>query len=160
MKKHGNITHGYSYHPLYSSWSHLKNRCDNPKNNSYHNYGGRGIKYSFRWKLIEIFIKDMKFKYVWAKKKFKTKSLTIERINVNTNYCFDNCIFIPRNRQLENTRKNKWFIAINLQTGEQVREKNIRAFARKHNIDNSAIAKCLKGIAYHKVGCWVFKYCG
>lgn len=161
MKKiHKNTKHGLSYHPLYSIWAHLKDRCDNPNNDSYHNYGGRGIKYNFRWKFVYFFVKDMKFKYVYAKKKYKTNLLTIERVNVNGNYCFSNCIFIPRNKQLENTRKNKWFIATNIFTGKQIKEKNIRAFARKYKIDNSCIAKCLKGNTYHKVGSWKFKYCG
>ena len=160
MKIHKNTTHGFSKHPLYSTWVHLKDRCDNPNNRNYHNYGGRGIQYTKRWKLIELFIKDMEFKYVYAKKKFKTNQLTIERENVNGNYCFENCIFIPRNKQLENTRKNKWFIATNIFSGKQIKEKNIRAFARKYKIDNSAITKCLKGISYHRVGIWEFEYCG
>lgn len=89
------VTHGFSKHPLYSNWTHLKDRCDN-----------------------------------------------------------------PRNKQLKNTRKNKWFIATNLKTGEQIKERNIRGFARKYHIDNSAIAKCLKKILYKKVGNWTFKHCG
>lgn len=160
MKIHKNTTHGYSRHPLYSNWYHLKYRCNNYNHNSFKNYGGRGIKYDPKWEFIEFFIEDMIFKWVWAKKYFKTNKLTIERINVNDDYYFENCIFIPRNRQLENTRKNKWFIAINLITGKKIKGRNIRAFARKYNLDNSAIAKCLKGIMYHKVGNWKFKYCG
>lgn len=35
--------HGMRYHPAYKSWLHMKQRCNNPKNQDYHNYGGRGI---------------------------------------------------------------------------------------------------------------------
>lgn len=35
--------HGLRYHPAYKSWQHMKDRCTNPNNQDYHNYGGRGI---------------------------------------------------------------------------------------------------------------------
>jgi hypothetical protein len=152
--------HGGSNSPIYQNWHHLKERCNKKTLKNYKNYGGRGITYDKKWDNFLNFKKDMWFKYIWAKKKFPNEILSIEREDVNGNYCFDNCIFIPRRKQLENTRKNKWFIATNLKTGKQIREKNIRAFAREHNIDNSAIAKSLKRIMYHKVGEWKFKYCG
>jgi len=40
------IRHGLQkiYKPEYNAWSHLRDRCNNPKNAAYESYGGRGIK--------------------------------------------------------------------------------------------------------------------
>lgn len=35
--------HGMRYHRAYKSWLHMKQRCTNPKNQDYANYGGRGV---------------------------------------------------------------------------------------------------------------------
>lgn len=35
--------HGMRYHRAYKSWLHMKQRCTNPENQDYENYGGRGI---------------------------------------------------------------------------------------------------------------------
>lgn len=36
-------------HPLYTTWLTMKDRCNNPRNRHFHNYGGRGIKVCDRW---------------------------------------------------------------------------------------------------------------
>ncbi len=45
--------------PTYNSWRAMKARCDNPKNDRYANYGGRGITYTERWAAFEPFLMDM-----------------------------------------------------------------------------------------------------
>lgn len=42
--KNGTEHHGESNSPLYKLWLNVKDRCNNPKNPYFHNYGGRGIK--------------------------------------------------------------------------------------------------------------------
>lgn len=37
-------THGKTRTKIYNTWCNIKERCCNPKNTSYHNYGGKGIK--------------------------------------------------------------------------------------------------------------------
>jgi hypothetical protein len=101
-----NYKHGFSNDYFYNIWCHLKNRCDDKKHIAFENYGGRGITYDPRWDSFIKFKEDMYFKYIWAKKKYINIKLSIERMNVNGNYCFENCIFIPLRDQWKNTRKN------------------------------------------------------
>lgn len=35
--------HGMRYHRAYKSWLHMRQRCTNPENQDYPNYGGRGL---------------------------------------------------------------------------------------------------------------------
>lgn len=44
-----NQTHGLTNAPGYKSWSHIVDRCTDPKHEHYHNYGGRGIKLHDEW---------------------------------------------------------------------------------------------------------------
>jgi hypothetical protein len=46
--RHGG-TVGYKWSSLYGIWVSIKQRCLNPKNPSYKNYGGRGITLSPEW---------------------------------------------------------------------------------------------------------------
>jgi hypothetical protein len=47
--KKGKTTHGLSRSPMYKIWLNVKDRCSNPKNPYFHNYGGRGIGICKEW---------------------------------------------------------------------------------------------------------------
>jgi hypothetical protein len=97
--------HGFKNTKLYNIWSHIKQRCNDKNTLYYKHYGGRGIKYDPKWEQFINFKKDMYFKYIYAKKKYGEFCLSIEREDVNGNYCFNNCIFIPLFDQAKNRRK-------------------------------------------------------
>lgn len=88
-----------AFDSIYIRWQGMKQRCNNPKNISYKNYGGRGIKYCDEWNDFECFKE-------WAIKSGFKKELTLERKNVNGDYCPENCTWIPLKEQLSNTRNN------------------------------------------------------
>ena len=52
--------HGHWRSTEYNIWSHMKQRCHNPKNGSYYKYGGRGIGVCERWReSFEAFLEDV-----------------------------------------------------------------------------------------------------
>lgn len=91
-----NITHNMSKSKQYTVWNAMRERCHNPKNPGYHNYGGRGITYSDKWATFKGFWEDMGDTYV--------PGLTIERVDVNKGYSKDNCIWIKPELQARNRR--------------------------------------------------------
>lgn len=89
--------HGMTHHPAFSIWSAMMNRCYSKLNHYYKDYGGRGIKVCEEWDDVKNFCK-------WAEDNGFKKGLSIERINVNGNYCPENCCWIPRSKQSRNCR--------------------------------------------------------
>lgn len=99
--KEANTKHGYNKHKLYQIWSSMVKRCENKKNKAYKNYGERGIKICDEWrKNPEVFIK-------WGLSKNWNDDMTIDRIDVNGNYCPENCRFSDRHIQSVNQNIRK-----------------------------------------------------
>lgn len=90
--------HGKSYSSEYKTWNGVLQRCSNPENTQYENYGGRGITYDLRWNSFEEFYKDMGE---------RPEGMTLDRIDVNGDYCKDNCRWAASSLQGFNKRKTK-----------------------------------------------------
>jgi len=96
LTKHGQNTGTYTS-PEYVSWLKMKQRCLNPNDVAYHNYGGRGIIISDEWLDFQNFYKDLGDK--------PSKEHTIDRINNDGNYEKDNCKWSTKHEQSSNRRK-------------------------------------------------------
>lgn len=98
------IKHGQTKTKLYKVWSEMKRRCNNPHDNVFKHYGGRGITYTPEWERFEPFME-------WAESNgyqdARRGLYTLDRINVNGNYTPDNCRWIPQSEQARNTRTTK-----------------------------------------------------
>lgn len=93
------------YKKIYTKWIGMRQRCNNPKRDGYKYYGGRGIRVSKKFDKFEDFLE-------WALKSGYKDGLTIERINVNGDYCPENCEWATLKDQARN-RRNNVYIEIN-----------------------------------------------
>lgn len=97
----GVLVDGYRvrHHPLYTVWASMLSRCTDSTQSGYPNYGGRGISVCERWHHFRFFAEDMMPTY--------KPGLTIERMDVNGNYCPENCTWETRSNQSVNRRRFK-----------------------------------------------------
>lgn len=122
-----NTKHGKHKTRLYKIWAAIKGRCFNKNNCAYKNYGARGITICEEW------INNYPAFEEWANANGYNDTLTIDRIDVNGNYCPENCRWATRREQQNNRRVNH-YIEYN---GEK---KTIAEWARTLKIPHNRIS--------------------
>ncbi len=94
-------THGQTGTSEYNIWTKMRARCNNPTNNQFHNYGGKGITVCERWlNSFAHFFADMGPK--------PTPTHSIDRIDNKLGYFKDNCRWATPKQQAGNTSQNVW----------------------------------------------------
>ena len=99
---------------LYSVWNMMKQRCTDPNNKAYKNYGGRGITVCKEWCDSYEKFREWALENGYDKDAAHGKS-TIDRIDNEKGYSPDNCRFVDAKTQARNTRTNR-FIEYNGET--------------------------------------------
>lgn len=121
---------GKSNSITYKSWISAKQRCLNPNNHNYKNYGRRGIKMCEKWiNSFVAFLEDMGER--------PSSNHTLDRIDNNGNYEKSNCRWATKREQSNNTRTNR-LIKIN------DKEITVSEFSRKYGINISNVFYELK----------------
>lgn len=97
--------HGLGNHPLGSVYYKMRDRCSNPKNRAWKNYGGRGITLCDEWReSLEPFIE-------WAKENGHASGLHLDRIDNNGPYAPWNCRWVTPKVNARNKRNNRFIEA-------------------------------------------------
>jgi len=128
ITKHGhakNSTHGT---PTYSSWTHMKNRCLNPKNKYYKHYGGRGITICEEWSDFRNFLRDMGE---------SSKGDSLDRIDLDKGYYKENCRWADKITQANNTQRSHFLIY-------NGKKQTVAEWARELNLKYDTLSNRLK----------------
>lgn len=97
--------HGMRNSRLYDIHANMKSRCYNKNNPRYASYGGRGISICDEWLNPNSGFENF---HNWAMANGYSDELTIDRMNVNGDYCPDNCRWSDQETQKNNQRKTVW----------------------------------------------------
>lgn len=126
------IVHGYTGTRTYRIYLHMKQRCYNKNKNGYKDYGARGIIVCDRWlgeNGFENFLEDMG--------ECPGKNHSIERIDVNGNYCPENTRWATNIEQQNNKRDNHFIVFMK-------KTKTIAEWGREFKIKYGSIYHYLK----------------
>ena len=93
-----NFKHGLRRHPLYTTWDCIRQRCTNPNNPNYKNYGGRGIRLCERWTTFANFIEDVGP---------RPPGRTLDRSDNERGYEPGNVRWATKHVQTRNSRRNR-----------------------------------------------------
>lgn len=124
----GNQSHKQTYTRTYKVWLSMRQRCLNPNNPAYKNYGGRGITIAPEWDSYQRFWEDMGD---------VPDGMSIERIDNDGNYEPGNCRWATRLEQGRNTRKCR---AITFQGTT----KTITEWAEQYGLQKSTLSQRIR----------------
>lgn len=145
-----NILSYYKQFPWRKTLVVIKQRCNNPNNKSYKDYGERGIK---------CLISSEELKILYFRDNAKDmKNPTIDRIDNDGDYCLENCRYIEKS--LNSTERNIRASSVPILQydleGNFMREwKSIKQAQHSLNIYN--IWHCLNG-KYKQSGGYIWRY--
>ena len=135
IKEH-NTKHGGSKDRLYGIWKGMKRRCNDSRDSHYATYGGKGIKICDEWANDYAVFKEWAYKNGYDENA-KTGDCSIDRINNNGNYEPNNCRWVNRIQQANNTSQNR-YVTLNgkrLTIAEFARTMNISQFKARYRIE-------------------------
>lgn len=141
-------THGMARTKIYKTWIQMRSRCTNTTDQSYSEYGERGITVCEDWlNSFERFYSDMGD---------QPDGMSLERIDNNKGYSNENCRWATVTDQQRNKRTSKWWFIDGVRY-----ESHLQAAKALHKGARTIIQWC-EGYFCHKRnrqipprdGCW------
>ena len=134
-------THGMSNKTrTYKTWKEMRQRCNNPNNDKWKWYGGRGIRICSRWDIFEAFLQDMGE---------RPEGMTLDRVDNDGDYEMSNCVWASHKDQTRKQLKNK----LNMESAESLRADRVagmtyKALAAKYGIDQKTAYQCVQMLTW------------
>lgn len=101
-----------SEHPyLYKAWSGMIDRCYNPNNHAYKNYGAKGIVVCERWKRFDYFLEDVPYLPGYNKEEVESGKLCIDKDIIDRSkkiYSPETCSFVSRSENSTDANNRRW----------------------------------------------------
>lgn len=89
---------GMSGHRLNKIWRMMRQRCYNPNDQAYHNYGAKGVEVCDEWFRFDNFLE-------WALTNGYKDGLTLDRIYADKDYQPDNCRWVTKKENTSYAQK-------------------------------------------------------
>lgn len=122
--------------PTYRCWASIKQRCLNPGNSRYSNYGARGVKIYNSWLDFENFYADMGT---------KPNGLTLVRIDEDGDFEPGNCYWGKPQVLSSRNKKEDWIFAATHEDGRVVAASSRSKFAKEYGLNAADVGRCLDG---------------
>jgi|SRR5690625_3900996 len=137
---------------IYKTWSHMLERCYDPKFISYPSYGGRGVKVCERWLNFKNFEEDIKELPNYEKfLRDRNYSLDKDIRGDGTLYSKETCMFATHKQQSHAQERVKKIKAIS-KNGEALIFNSKREACKVLGVQNANLYKVLNGERKHTLG--------
>ncbi len=135
---------------------HIHDRCNNPNNEEYKNYGGRGVSYSKSWNTMSGFLNDIDKIPGWDTTRFLNGDIQLDKdikIPNNKLYCKNNCLWVTRKINMQYQASCKPFYIFNENTFELDKKISVSKFCEDNGLNRTVLINVLNHIK-HRVGHW------
>lgn len=139
---------------LYRIWANIKERCNNPNQARYKDYGGRGIKLCEEWSTFKPF-------RAWVLSNGWKHGLQVDRRDNDKGYSPENCRIVTRheqqqNRRLPNRHKTGKRYARRELTPDDINyirnsPLTVMALARRFDVHNATISRIKRRLSHKHI---------
>lgn len=140
---------------VYNVWYKMLSRCNNPLNEDYHNYGGRGVHVSDEWHYLENFESDIRSVDGYDKWMEFPERYTMDKdskVKGNLIYSKETVQFISIQKQSENRRNVIPVICTELDSGWTKKYNSMAEASRELGLNKSLVRRVVNGGATHTGG--------